>query len=117
MWTPGSAGLEAVNPEYSHDPDPNVMYVFEPTYTLLYDVPLNVTGKVNDVGAVHERATCALPAVPVTLVGIALARTSTPDVATTKEDATSAATTVTHARDGQNRCFTRCFRTYGTLKN
>jgi hypothetical protein len=46
------------------------MYVFDPMNTLLYDVPLNETGKVNELGALHVIATCALPAVPVTLVGI-----------------------------------------------
>ena len=69
------------------------MYVFDPMNTLLYDVPLNETGNVNELGALHVSATCALPAVPVTLVGMAEALAiDEEDPTTTKVASTEAST-------------------------
>ena len=69
------------------------MYVFDPMNTLLYDVPLNETGNVNELGALHVSATCALPAVPVTLVGMAEALAlDEEDPTTTKVASTDAST-------------------------
>ena len=74
------------------------MYVFDPTYTLLYDVPLNENGNVRSAGAVHERETCALPAVPVTSVG-SVAATAVPGCVRTTTPATSEAAHTTRNKD------------------
>ena len=69
------------------------MYVFDPMNTLLYDVPLNETGNVNELGALHVIATWPLPAVPVTLVGMAEALAiDEEDPTTTKVASTEAST-------------------------
>jgi hypothetical protein len=93
MCTPGSAGFDADKPLYALEPFPKVIYVFEPMNTLVYAVPLKVIGNVNELGALHVSATCALPAVPVTLVGIeeALAIVEE-DPTTTKVASTEAST-------------------------
>lgn len=78
------------------------MYVFDPMNTLLYDVPLNETGNVNELGALHVIATCALPAVPVTLVGIEEALTTVGVTETTNTVAKSVDETRANAKEPRN---------------
>lgn len=78
------------------------MYVFDPMNTLLYDVPLNEVGKVSELGADHEIATWALPAVPVTLVGIAEALTTVGVAETTNTVAKSVDETRADAKGPRN---------------
>ena len=93
MCTPGSAGFDADKPLNAPEPPPKVMYVFELINTLLYAVPLKVSGNVKELGALHVSATCALPAVPVTFVGMAEALAfDEEDPTTTKVASTEAST-------------------------
>lgn len=78
------------------------MYVFDPMNTLLYDVPLNEVGKVSELGAVHEIATWALPAVPVTLVGTVEAKTTVGVAETTNTVAKRVDETRADAKEPRN---------------
>jgi hypothetical protein len=78
------------------------MYVFEPMNTLLYAVPLKLTGNVNELGADHEIATWALPAVPETLVGMAEALTTVGVAETTNTVAKSVDETRANAKEPRN---------------
>jgi hypothetical protein len=78
------------------------MYVFDPTNTLLYAVPLKLNGNVNELGAVHEIATWLVPGVPVTLVGIDEALTTVGVAETTKIVAKAVVETRASAADPRN---------------
>jgi hypothetical protein len=78
------------------------MYVFDPMNTLLYDVPLNEVGKVSELGADHEIATWALPAVPETLVGMAEALTTVGVAETTNTVAKNVDETRANAKEPRN---------------